>query len=38
VTHTGDERTAFRFTINHAGNVAGISHPTVSLASKAYPG
>ena len=36
--HTGDERTAFRFTIDHAGNVAGISHPTVSLASKAYPG
>ena len=38
LTHTGDERTAFRFTIDHAGNVSGIAHPTVSLASKSYPG
>jgi hypothetical protein len=34
LTHTGDERTAFGFTIDHAGSVSGISHPTVSLASQ----
>jgi len=38
LTHTGEERTAFRFTIDHADNVSGIAHPTVSLASKSYPG
>jgi hypothetical protein len=34
VTRTGDERTAFGFTIDPAGKVSGISHPTVSLASR----
>jgi hypothetical protein len=29
----GDEQTAFRFTIDHAGNVAGISHLPLSLVS-----
>jgi hypothetical protein len=33
VMHMGDERTAFRFTIDHAGNVSGISHLRVSLVS-----
>ena len=31
---TGDERTAFGFTIDHGGDVSGISHPKVSLASR----
>jgi hypothetical protein len=33
LTRKGDERTAFRFTIDKAGNVAGISHVPVSLVS-----
>jgi hypothetical protein len=32
LTYTGDERTAFRFTIDRIGNVAGISHVPMSLA------
>jgi hypothetical protein len=31
LTHMGDERTAFRFTIDRGGNVAGTSHLPVSL-------
>jgi hypothetical protein len=31
--HKGDERTAFRFTIGHAGNVSGISQLPLSLVS-----
>jgi hypothetical protein len=36
----GDERTAFRFTIDHAGNVSGISQLPLSLVSSttAYSG
>jgi hypothetical protein len=33
----GDERTAFRFTIGAAGNLAGISHLRLSLASSTTP-
>lgn len=33
LTRRGDERTAFRFTIDQAGNVAGISHVPMSLLS-----
>jgi hypothetical protein len=33
LTHEGDERTAFRFTIDHAGSVAGISRLPLSLTS-----
>jgi hypothetical protein len=32
LTNTGDERTAFRFTIDRGGNVARISHIPMSLA------
>ncbi len=34
LTRTGDERTAFGFTIDHTGSVSGISHPTVGLSSR----
>ena len=33
LTHTGDERTAFRFTLDHAGGVTTISHLPASLSS-----
>jgi hypothetical protein len=33
LTRKGDERTAFRFTIDPAGNVSGISHLPLSLLS-----
>jgi hypothetical protein len=33
LTHKGDERTAFRFTIDRAGGVGGISHRPLSLVS-----
>jgi hypothetical protein len=33
LAHQGDERTAFRFTIDHTGRLSGISHVPVSLAS-----
>jgi hypothetical protein len=33
LVRTGDERTAFRFTIDAAGNLGGISHLPMSLAS-----
>jgi hypothetical protein len=34
VTHTGDERTSFRFTLDDAGNVTGYSSVPVSLVSR----
>jgi len=37
VTRTGDERTAFRFTIDRAGDVARISHAPESLAWSTTP-
>jgi hypothetical protein len=33
LTHQGDERTAFRFTIDRAGNVGAISHLPLSLVA-----
>jgi hypothetical protein len=33
LTRKGDERTAFRFTVDHAGNAGGISRLPVSLSS-----
>jgi hypothetical protein len=40
LTRKGDERTAFRFTIGHAGNVSGISQLPLNLVSSttAYAG
>jgi hypothetical protein len=34
LTHEGDQRTAFRFTIDRNGNAGGISHLPVSLTTK----
>jgi hypothetical protein len=33
LVHQGDEQTAFRFTIDHSGNLAGISHLPLNLSS-----
>ena len=33
LTRTGDERTMFRFTLDHNGGLAGISHVPISLVS-----
>jgi hypothetical protein len=33
LTHTGDERTAFRFTIDQAGKAGAISHLPASIGS-----